>query len=308
MSEEEKNEIEEVEVDLPEQEDTDTGDAPEEESRQEAQADTSDAEQPAAQSEDELDNYSKNVQKRIKKLTEKYRQEERDREEAVRLAQTLREENEKLKSQMQNSQQAHLTEYGARLENQLDLYKKAYKDAHDRGDADALFDAQQKLSQIAIEQERYRLAKQQQEKVTVQKEEPSASASAPVPEQKSEQAQPAAQPDPRAEEWAAKNEWFGQDDVMTFAAFGIHKRLVEEEGFDPTSDEYYNEIDKQIRTEFPHKFASQKNGRSGQVASADTSASRKKSGRRTVKLSPSQVAIANKLGVPLEEYAKYVKD
>lgn len=305
MSEEEKNEIEEVEVDLPEQEDTDTGDAPEEESRQEAQADTSDAEQPAAQSEDELDNYSKNVQKRIKKLTEKYRQEERDREEAVRLAQTLREENENLKSQMQNSQQAHLTEYGARLENQLDLYKKAYKDAHDRGDADALFDAQQKLSQIAIEQERYRLAKQQQEKVTVQKEEePSASA----PQQKIEQPQAASQPDPRAEEWAAKNEWFGQDDVMTFAAFGIHKRLVEEEGFDPTSDEYYNEIDKQIRTEFPHKFASQKNGRSGQVASADTSASRKKSGRRTVKLSPSQVAIANKLGVPLEEYAKYVKD
>jgi hypothetical protein len=305
MSEEEKNEIEEVEVDLPEQEDTDTGDAPEEESRQEAQADTSDAEQPAAQSEDELDNYSKNVQKRIKKLTEKYRQEERDREEAVRLAQTLREENEKLKSQMQNSQQAHLTEYGARLENQLDLYKKAYKDAHDRGDADALFEAQQKLSQIAIEQERYRLAKQQQEKLSVQKEE---EPSAPTPQQKTEQPQAAPQPDPRAVEWAEKNEWFGQDQVMTFAAFAIHKTLVEEEGFDPTSEEYYNEIDKQVRAEFPHKFASQKNGRSGQVASADTSASRKKSGRRTVKLSPSQVAIANKLGVPLEEYAKYVKD
>jgi hypothetical protein len=304
MSEEEKNEIEEVEVDLPEQEDTDSGDAPEEESRQEASADTSDAEQPAAESENELDNYSKNVQKRIKKLTEKYRQEERDREEAVRLAQTLREENEKLKLQMTTSQQAHLTEYGARLENQLDLYKKAYKDAHDRGDADALFEAQQKLSQIAIEQERFRLAKQQQEKVSVQKEEPSA----PAPEQRTEQPQPAPQPDPRAEEWASKNEWFGQDQVMTFAAFAIHKTLVEEEGFDPTSEEYYNEVDKQIRAEFPHKFASQKNGRSGQVASADTSASRKKSGRRTVKLSPSQVAIANKLGVPLEEYAKYVKD
>ena len=304
MSEEEKNEIEEVEVDLPEQEDADTDDASEEESRQEASADTSDAEQPAAQSEDELDNYSKNVQKRIKKLTEKYRQEERDREEAVRLAQTLREENEKLKSQMQNSQQAHLTEYGARLENQLDLYKKAYKDAHDRGDADALFDAQQKLSQIAIEQERFRLAKQQQEKLTVQKEEPSA----PAQEQRTEQLEPAPQPDPRAQEWASKNEWFGQDRVMTMAAFAIHKILVEEEGFDPNSEEYYNEVDKQMRTEFPHKFASQKNGRSGQVASADTSASRKKSGRRTVKLSPSQVAIANKLGVPLEEYAKYVKD
>jgi len=248
---------------------------------------------------DEHIEYSKNVQKRIKKLTEKYRQEERDREEAVRVAQKLKEENEKLKSQMENSQQAHLTEYGARIDNQLDLIKKAYKDAHDRGDADALVEAQQKLSQITIEQERYRLAKAQQEKVSVQKEE-SPSTEAPT--------QQATKPDPRAEEWATKNEWFGQDEVMTYAAFGIHRKLVEEQGFDPTSDEYYNEIDKQIRSEFPHKFAGQSNGRSGQVASADTSASRKKSGRRTVKLSPSQVAIANKLGVPLEEYAKYVKD
>jgi len=301
MSEEEKNEIEEVEIDLPESEEADSGEAVEAEAepKQEAQA-----EPEPEQSGEELENYSKNVQKRIKKLTEKYRQEERDREEAVRLAQTLREENEKLKTQVQGSQQAHLTEYGARLDNQLNLARQAYRDAHDRGDIDKQFEAQQMMNQIAIEQERYRLAKKQQEKLQVERtpEQQAAPVQQPVQQER------APEPDPRAQDWASKNEWFGQDEVMTYAAFGIHRKLVEEEGFDPTSDEYYNEIDRQIRTEFPHKFAGQKNGRSGQVASADTSASRKPTGRRKVKLSPSQVAIAKKLGVPLEEYAKYVKD
>mgnify|MGYP000569039564 CR=1 FL=1 len=298
MSEEEKNEIEEVEIDLPEQEgsETDSGTTIEAESKQEASE--------PEQSGEELENYSKNVQKRIKKLTEKYRQEERDREEAVRLAQTLREENEKLRTQVQGTQQAHLTEYGARLDNQLNLARQAYRDAHDRGDIDKQFEAQQMMNQIAIEQERYRLAKNRQEKLQVERapEQQSAPVQQPVQQER------APEPDPRAQDWASKNEWFGQDEVMTYAAFGIHRKLVEEEGFDPTSDEYYNEIDRQIRVEFPHKFAGQK-GRSGQVASADTSASRKpQSGRRKVKLSPSQVAIAKKLGVPLEEYAKYVKD
>jgi hypothetical protein len=251
---------------------------------------------------DELENYSKNVQKRIKKLTEKYRQEERDREEAVRLAQALRQENETLKSQMQTSSQAHLNEYGARLDNQLNLAKQAYKQAHDIGDVDKMFEAQQALSKISIEQERYRLAKQRQDKLTVERQ------AGPQQQQyiQQPQQQQVVQPDPKAQGWAEKNEWFGQDEVMTYAAFGIHRKLVEDEGFDPTSDEYYNEIDNRMRKEFPNRFG--KNGRSGQVASADTSASRRPSGRRTVKLSPSQVAIAKKLGVPLEEYAKYVKD
>jgi len=300
MSEEEKNEIEEVEIDLPESEETDSGESVETETKQEAK----EAQAEPEQSGEELENYSKNVQKRIKKLTEKYRQEERDREEAVRLAKELREENEKLKTQVQGSQQAHLTEYGARLDHQQNLAKQAYRDAHDRGDVDKMFEAQEMLSKISIEQERYRLAKQQQERVQVQR----APEQQAAPVQKPVQQERAPEPDPRAQDWASKNEWFGQDEVMTYAAFGIHRKLVEEEGFDPTSDEYYNEIDRQIRTEFPHKFAGQKNGRSGQVASADTSASRKPTGRRKVKLSPSQVAIAKKLGVPLEEYAKYVKD
>jgi len=307
MSDQEKNEVEEVEVDVPEQESTDQGETSEAESRQPVEADSSESGSDAPEQEDELESYSKNVQKRIKKLTEKYRQEERDREEAVRLAQKLREENEQLKTNMQNSQQGYLNEYGQRLENQQNLAKQAYRDAHDRGDVDKMFEAQEMLSKISIEQERYRLAKQQQERVQVQKEPEPQSAPTQQPAQQQQQAQ--AEPDPRAQDWASKNEWFGQDEVMTYAAFGIHRKLVEEEGFDPTSDEYYNEIDRRMATEFPHKFSGQKSGRSGQVASADTSASRKKqSGRRKVKLSPSQVAIANKLGVPLEEYAKYVKD
>lgn len=307
MSDQEKNEVEEVEVDLPEQEGADQGETSEAEGGQPVKADSSGSESDAPQQEDELENYSKNVQKRIKKLTEKYRQEERDREEAVRLAQTLRQENEQLKSRMQSSQQGYLNEYGQRLENQQNLAKQAYRDAHDRGDVDKMFEAQEMLSKISIEQERYRLAKQQQDRVQVQSEAETQPAPAQQPAQQQQQAQP--EPDPRAQDWATKNEWFGQDEVMTYAAFGIHRKLVEEEGFDPTSDEYYNEIDRRMATEFPHKLTGQKTGRSGQVASADTSASRKKqSGRRKVKLSPSQVAIANKLGVPLEEYAKYVKD
>jgi len=303
MSEEDlKQEVqdESVEVDL--------GEAPETEETTEAVETEAPVEAKQEEAPDELENYSKNVQKRIKKLTEKYRQEERDKEEAARLAQKLREENEQLRSQIGSTQQAHLSEYGIRLENELNLAKQAYKDAHDRGDVDKMIEAQQTLSRMSIEEELYRLAKQKQERVQVSQpeQEPAQQTQQPV-QQPTQQASP--EPDPRAQEWASKNEWFGQDEVMTYAAFGIHRKLVEEEGFDPTSDEYYDEIDKQIRSEFPHKFASQTNGRSGQVASADTSASRKKqSGRRKVKLSPSQVAIANKLGVPLEEYAKYVKD
>jgi hypothetical protein len=267
---------------------------------------TAPAETDSEQGDDDLESYSKNVQKRIKKLTEKYRQAERDQEEAVRLAQQLKAENDQIKGRLQNLDKGYLNEYGTRLENQLNVAKQAYRDAHDRGDVDKMFEAQQMLNRVSIEQERYRLAKQRQDqnaqRVQVQQQ----------PEQQATyQQQPqqqAPKPDPRAESWAEKNDWFGQDEVMTYAAFGIHRKLVEEEGFDPSSDDYYNEIDRRMRKEFPNRFGAAKTG-SVQVASADTSASRSRnSGRRKVKLSPSQVAMAKKLGVPLEEYAKYVKD
>jgi len=254
-------------------------------------------------SEEELDSYSKGVQKRIKKLTEKYRFAERDKEEAARLAEMLKKENDQLKNKLTSLDQGYITEYGTRLESQKATAKQAYRDAHERGDPDAMYEASQALSKIAIEEERYRMAKQRQESQSVQQP-------AQQMEQPAQQVQQPAQqkPHPKAEKWAAKHEWFGEDEIMTNAAFVIDKQLLEE-GFDGTSDEYYSELDARLRNRFPNEMGSTKNGGSSRVASASTSASRSnKQGRRTVKLSPSQVAMAKKLGVPLEEYAKYVKD
>jgi hypothetical protein len=258
---------------------------------------------------DELSSYSKGVQSRIKKLTERYRQEERDRQEAVRLSQTLLEENQKLKQRMQALDTGYLSEYGARLQSQQDAAKRQYKEAYESGDSDRLLEAQELLSRIAIEQQRYGVAKaraEQQSRAPVERQEQEQAR--PVQQQPAQQQRP--KPDPRAQSWAEKNKWFGDDRVMTTAAFTIHQQLVEEEGFDPQSEEYYTEVDRRIRREFPHKFqAAKKSGGGSQVASAGNSASRSTTqGRRSVKLTHSQVAIARKLGVPLEEYAKYVKE
>jgi hypothetical protein len=252
---------------------------------------------------DELDSYSKGVQSRIKKLTEKYRQEERDKAEALRVSQELLDENKKLKSRVQALDTGYLSEYGTRLESQTDAAKRLYKEAYEAGDSDKMLEAQQLISTIAVEQSRYNTAKaraDQQAKTPVQEQ--------PKPQEAPVQQRP--QPDPRAQDWAEKNAWFGDDKIMTTAAFTIHQQLVEEEGFDPKSDEYYTEVDSRIRKEFPHKFQTAKKSGGAQVAAAAASASRStaKSGRRSVKLSHSQVAIAKKLGVPLEEYAKYVKE
>lgn len=258
------------------------------------------------QASDELDSYSKGVQNRIKKLTEKYRQEERDKAEAVRLSQQLMEENNKLKSRMQALDTGYLSEYGTRLQSQTEAAKRAYKEAYESGDADRMIEAQQALSNIAVETQRYNSAKARAER-EAQKPQQAEPQVAPQP-QPQQQQMPT--PDPKAQTWAEKNEWFGSDRVMTTAAFAIHQQLVDEEGFDPNTDEYYNEVDSRIRKEFPHKFqTAKKSGGGSQVASASSSASRSnKQGRRSVKLTHSQVAIAKKLGVPLEEYAKYVKD
>ena len=261
----------------------------------------------AAQPEEtELDSYSKGVQSRIKKLTEKYRQEERDKSEAVRVSTQLLEENKKLKSRVQALDTGYLSEYGSRIESQTDAAKRVYKEAYEAGDTDKMLEAQQALSNIAIETQRYNTAKaraDQQARVQVQQQEQAAQqpVQQPVQQQKA---------DPRAQDWATKNEWFGQDKIMTAAAFALHSQLTDDEGFDPSSDEYYTEVDRRIRAEFPHKFqTAKKSGGGSQVASAGNSASRStKPGRRSVKLSHSQVAIAKKLGVPLEEYAKYVKE
>jgi GH15 family glucan-1,4-alpha-glucosidase len=258
-----------------------------------------------ASNEDELDSYSKGVQSRIKKLTERYRQEERDKAEAVRLSQQLIEENNKLKTRVKALDTGYLSEYGSRLESQTEGAKRIYKEAYEAGDTDKMLEAQQALSNIAVQQQQYNTAKaraEQQAKMPVQQ-------AAPVQQQQPQQ-QAAPVPDEKAVAWKDKNKWFGQDKIMTTAAYTIHQELVEEQGFDPNSDEYYSEVNRRMRGEFPHKFQSaNKSGGGSQVASAGNSASRStKSGRRSVKLSHSAVAIAKKLGVPLEEYAKYVKD
>jgi GH15 family glucan-1,4-alpha-glucosidase len=258
-----------------------------------------------ASNEDELDSYSKGVQSRIKKLTERYRQEERDKAEAVRLSQQLIEENNKLKTRVKALDTGYLSEYGSRLESQTESAKRVYKEAYEAGDTDKMLEAQQALSNIAVQQQQYNTAKaraEQQAKMPVQQ-------AAPVQQQPRQQ-QAAPVPDEKAVAWKDKNKWFGRDKIMTTAAYTIHQELVEEQGFDPNSDEYYSEVNRRMRGEFPHKFQSaNKSGGGSQVASAGNSASRStKSGRRSVKLSHSAVAIAKKLGVPLEEYAKYVKD
>ena len=253
------------------------------------------------QKEDELENYSKNVQSRIKKLTEKYRKEERDREEAVRISQRLLEENKELKKKVDSLDKGYLSEYGTRLESQEDQAKRAYVEAQQAGDSEKMFEAQKALSKIAIEQERYRLAKDQADQKEKTKGDEKEETVTPTP-------QPETKVSPKAKDWAEKNEWFGDDEIMTQAAFVVHNRLIQQEGFDPESDEYYSEIDRRMRAEFPHKFEKQKTSSGVQVASANSTASRNpQQKRRSVKLSPSQIAIAKKLGVPLEEYAKYVK-
>ena len=303
MSEEKQKVVEdqEVVVETPEEEPVKEA-APE---KEEPVKEASEEKQEASE-QDELDSYSKGVQTRIKKLTEKYRQEERDKSEAVRLSQELIEENKKLKTRVQALDTGYLSEYGTRLQSQTEAAKRMMKEAYEAGDSDRVVEAQQLMSNIAAEQQRYNTAKAQAErqaKVQVQQQ-----------EQPQQQQQPAQQqrpqPDPRAVAWKDKNEWFGADKIMTAAAFALHSQLTDEEGFDPNSDEYYTEVDKRLRHEFPHKFSeTKKSGGGSQVASAGNSASRStKQGRRSVKLSHSQVAIAKKLGVPLEEYAKYVKD
>lgn len=251
---------------------------------------------------DELEQYSESVQRRISKLTNRFREEERQRQAAIDYAEAVKKQNEELRARIDKLDQSYVGEFGNRVEADAAAAKEAYRKAYEGGDADGMFEAQQRISRIALEQARYEEAKRRNEQRQGQP--------APSPEPVAPPQEQPAQPDPKAEAWAQKNEWFGNDQTMTYAAFGIHRQLIEEEGFDPSSDEYYSELDKRVRTEFPHKFAETKRDSGPRVASAGSTASKSSSpkGRRTVKLTPSQIAIAKRLNVPLEEYAKYVKE
>ena len=254
-----------------------------------------------AEKKDELDQISESVQKRIDKLTYKMREAERQRDEAVTYAQSINQSNSNLKEKLKNSDTSLFKEYDNRVQSEIDGAKRLLKDAQEAGDSEAVVEATTVLSRATAEAENLRrLQAQQQVREKAKPQE------VPVePYQPTLQPEQAAGPDPKAEAWAEKNEWFGDDQAMTFAAFGIHKELVEE-GVDPTSDSYYSEVDKRMAENFPHKFSNEQSAPVQQVAASSRGASGKKSSRK-IKLTPSQVAIAKRLNVPLEEYAKHIE-
>ena len=249
---------------------------------------------------EELEEYSSGVQGRISQLTKRFREEERQKQTAIEFAENVRKENESLKKRMVDLDEGYLKQFDGRISSELESAKRVLRDAHETGDVDKLVEAQEALANLTVQKSTANVARSKQARAEV----------APQPQSQPQPQQPQAPaPDPKAESWASDNKWFGTDEVMTYGAFGIHRRLVEDEGFDPSSDEYYDELNSRLRTEFPHKLEPKSKTNGGRkVASAESSASRRKSGRKTVRLTPSQVAIAKKLNVPLEEYAKYVRD
>ena len=243
------------------------------------------------------------TQKRIDRLTKKMREAERREKEALNYAKQVQNESQQLKGRMANLDDSFVNEFSNRVTSQLDQAEKELARAMEIGDTQAAVEANRKITALAIENDRAAQAKAQQERIVAQRQQFAQQ------QQVAPQAQPqeVRRPDRKAEQWAEKNEWFGSDDAMTYAAFGIHKTLVEEEQFDPSSDDYYNELDRRIA----EKFNVSSNTTSKRPVQTVAGVSRQNSGRssgKKVRLSPSQVAIAKKLGVPLSEYAKYVKD
>tara|TARA_R110000765_G_scaffold76586_3_gene150088 strand:+ start:465 stop:1352 length:888 start_codon:yes stop_codon:yes gene_type:complete len=249
----------------------------------------------------ELDEVSDAVQKRIDKLTYKMREAERQRDEAVNYAQSVNQTSVSLKEKLRNSDSSLFKEYDNRVQSEIEGAKRLLKDAQDSGDSEAVVEATTILSRASAEAENLRrLSAQQQVRQRAQPQEVPVEAYQPTLHPSQNRG-----PDPKAEKWAARNEWFGDDQAMTFAAFGIHKELVEE-GVDPTSDNYYVEVDNRMAENFPHKFSNEQSAPVQQVAASSRGASGRKVSRK-IKLTPSQVAIAKRLNVPIEEYAKHIE-
>ena len=248
---------------------------------------------------DELKEYSEGVQRRIAKLTRKMREAERQKEEAIAFAEANKKRAEDVETKLSKLDKTYVSEFEGRVKTSLAAAKLALKNAIDSQDVDAQVSAQEQIANLTVDAARLNamkvaeVEKPKEVNVTPQRQEPTP------------------QSDPKAEMWATKNPWFGNDTAMTYTAFDLHKKLVEEEGFDPKSDEYYGEIDKRIRVEFPHKFDTVEDTSTERVKPTQNVASAKRSAttgrRKTVKLTPSQVAIAKRLGVPLEDYAKQLK-
>lgn len=248
--------------------------------------------------EEELEEYSQSVKRRIDKLTRKMREAERREQAAIDYAKKVQEENKNLSVMSQVTSKERVASDEQSLQSTEQLLKTAYTQAVSEGDIEKQIEAQQRIAQLAIEKERLSLRKKKVEQQELQKEKP-----VEEPWNNQPQAQPQVRPDPKAQDWAEDNKWFGTDKAMTYTAMSFHDELINE-GFDASSEEYYTEIDRRIRKEFPHKFEDQSKPKQKVASAIRTTAT----GRRTVRLTPSQVAIAKKLGVPLEEYAKHVKE
>ena len=257
--------------------------------------------------EDEIEDYSEGVKKRINKLTYKVRESERREQAAIEYAQSVQDELNKTKNKLSKTDKNLYDEYSTRVSSELNSAQERYKKAYESGDTDALLESQKDLAKLAVEEESLKRVKPEAETETevTQGEQQVA----PKWTQPAQQQQQAPQPDPKAKAWAEKNEWFGDDLAMTTAAFAFHRQLTEGEGYDPTSDEYYKEVDKRLAESFPHKLGNtQKEVRETVAGSSKGVGTTRARSRRTIKLTPSQVAIAKRLGVPLEEYAKHIKE
>ena len=281
-----------VETEAPEQE-TKT----EEPVQQETQTETEDS---------KLEDYSKGVQSRIAKLTRKMREAERREQAALDYAKGIQQEKTELENRFKKTDSEYIKKFESTISSGLEAAQKELAAAIEAGDANAQVEANKRIATLAFENAKLETAKEGRE--TAQAEKPvqtlSQGGDVNVP-----QREDPINADPRAEAWAAKNPWFGSDRAMTYTAFEIHKDLTEKEGYDPSSDEYYAEVDKRIRVDFPHKFGKNEVKQSAEPVQTVASAKRSvKPGRKTVKLTSSQVAIAKKLGVPLEEYAKQLKN
>jgi len=272
--------------------------------QEESKTETKDETQPKVVTQEtegeELEDYSDKVKTRINKLTGKLREAERREQASFQYAKRVADENKKLKAQKNSLDASYIQEFAARTEIETKKAETDLQRAIEANDAQAQVEANKALAKLSIDNERLLATKEAKEnKKEDQEEDVTPPQDAPK------------KIDPKAEAWAENNPWFGKDEAMTYASFGIHKNLVEEKQMNPNSDEYYAAVDKRMREEFPHKFGanSSETTRPVQpVASAGRSTTQSTSGRKTVRLSPSQVHIAKRLGVPLEEYAKYVKE
>ena len=281
---------------------TTTEDSVESKDSPEKSNEQSDVQADEPKNKEEVEQYSDGVQKRISKLTKKWREAERQKDEALTYAERVMAAKKQTDDKMSRYEPLFFKNTEESIKNGLDAAKAKLLAARDAGDITAEVEAQTMISELGYKNARFAETKSQQEEYNKKRE-----MQVKTPDINLAR-QPMAQgnPDPKAENWASKNSWFGQDNAMTYTAFDLHKKLTDEEGFDPTSDEYYSEIDKRIRLEFPQKFVNNSNTVETTKPVQNVASARRstKTGRRTVRLTSSQVAIAKKLGVPLEEYAK----